>query len=166
MIRSILVALLLAFVVGGCAVRVGPPETVMVGGKTITLSGGDGFDAAAVRRPDPHNPNVFITATQTIVVDQEPVRPNMPIGGTIYIAWGLDSQSDYSFPDNTAITFIAAYGNPVPSNFACTVRQPKKKVIVCSYDKPNQPQLWKYTIRVADRAGKELTKLDPWVHQD
>jgi hypothetical protein len=163
--RTILIAGLLVLGVAGCAVRVGPPETIMVGGKSITVSGGDGFDPVAVRRPDPHNPNVFVTEAQTIVVDQEPVRPTVTIGGTVYIAWALNAQSDYSFPDKRSITFIAGTGNPLPDNFDCLVRTAKKKVILCWYDKPSQPQMWKYAIRVVDKSGNDLTKLDPWVHQ-
>ena len=167
--RSILVAAAaaLAVVLAGCVgIRAGPPETITLGKKTITLAGLEGFNASEVRRPDPHNPNVFVTARDTIVVDQEPVRPERPIGGTIYLAWALDSASDYSFPDDNAVIFLPGETNPLPSNLACKLRLPRKKVIVCAYDKPERPAQWKYTIRVVDRAGRELAKLDPWIYQD
>jgi hypothetical protein len=167
MTRHHLIAVaLLSLVLAGCAsVRVGPPGPIKVGDQTITLSGQEGFDPNVVRRPDPHNPNVFLTDTYGIVIDQEPIRPTMVVGGRVYIGWALDSQQDYTFPDNTAIQFRPGDGNPLPSNFSCTVSTPKKKVIVCGYDKPGQPQQWKYLIRAADKLGTEISRLDPWVQQ-
>lgn len=161
--RYKLIAVPLAVLVAGCAVRVGPPESITVGKNTITMSGLEGFDAGQVRRPDPHNPNVFITDQATIVVDQEPVRPTQFVAGQMRLAWALDAASDYSFPDDRAISIP---GTSAPTNFSCAVRMPKKKVIVCMYDKPPEPKQWKYVVRVVDKNGRELTKLDPWIYQD
>ena len=160
------IAVALSLVLAGCAsVRVGSEESIKVGDQTITLSGLEGFNATAVRAPDPNYVLVFVNASSGIVVDQEPVRPLRPSGGTVSITWALDSGGAYSFPDDRAIAFAAGEGNPLPGRFGCTVRQPGKKSITCAYDKPGRPQQWKYSIRVVDRSGVELTRLDPWVHQ-
>lgn len=161
-----LVALALSIAMAGCAsVRVGPGEPIKVGDNTITMSGLEGFNAAAVRTPDPNYVLVFVNSSAGIVVDQEPVRPLRPSGGTVSITWALDSESGYAFPDDRAITFTPGAENPLPGHFSCAVRLPKRKSITCAYDKPGRPQQWKYAIRVVDRAGTELARLDPWVQQ-
>ena len=51
----------LSFVVAGCAgVRVGGPEAVKVGPRSVTVSGLEGFNASAIRPPDPNYPLVFV----------------------------------------------------------------------------------------------------------
>jgi hypothetical protein len=166
MTRNHLIAAALSLLLAGCvSVKVGPEEGIKIGDTTITMSGLEGFNAAAVRTPDPNYVLVFVNASAGIVVDQEPVRPLRPSGGTVSITWALDAESAYAFPDDRAISFTAGEGNPLPGRFACAVRQPKRKSITCAYDKPGRPQQWKYAIRVIDRAGTELARLDPWVHQ-
>ena len=162
------IALVLLLVLTGCAaVRVGPSETITIRGKTLTVDGQGGFDPGTVRKPDPQNPNVFVGG-DGIVVDQEPIRPTVVIGGTVYIAWALDSKSDFTWPDANAIQPLNDSSNKPPSippdNFACAVGKPKK-VITCSYDKPAGARQFKYSIRVADKDRKEIARLDPWVHQ-
>jgi len=162
--RHHLIALVFLLVLTGCAgVRVGPSETVMIRGKSLTVDGQGGFDPGTVRKPDPHNPNVFVD-TDGIVVDQEPIRPKFAVGGTVYIAWALDANSGYTFPDDSAIQTVKVDGSNPPDNFGCARGKPKK-VITCSYDKPNGARKFKYSIRVVDKDGKEVETLDPWVHQ-
>ena len=163
--RHHLIAVALSLVLAGCTgVRVGPEERVKIADETITIAGLEGFNAAAVRAPDPNYVLVFVNASSAIVVDQEPVRPLRPSGGTVSITWALDSDSGYSFPDDRAIVFATGVGDALPQHLGCAVRQPRRKSITCAYDKPGRPQQWKYAIRVVDRAGVEL-RLDPWVHQ-
>jgi hypothetical protein len=155
----------LSFVVAGCAgVRVGGPETIKVGDRTITVSGLDGFNAAAIRPPDPSYPLVFVVSGG-IVVDQDPIRPPRPEGGTVVITWSLDSEGPYMFPDDTSITFPDVPGSERPGNPRCVVTMPKKKSIVCWYDKPVNPRKFKYTVRVVHQNGSAPTPLDPWIQQ-
>lgn len=166
MIKSFLAAGMLTCVLAACGgVRVGPDQTIKVGERTIVVAGGDGFNAAAVPRPNPHRPNVFITDKEQIVVDQEPIRPFDDGSGLIVLVWALDKDSDYVFPNDSAITFITATGSsPPPSE--CRVLQ-RKKVIACSYNRPGQSSKWKYVIMVTNqRTGRVLTALDPWIYQD
>jgi hypothetical protein len=158
----------LSFVVAGCAgVRVGGPESIKVGDRAITLSGLDGFNAAAIRVPDPNYPLVFVTGggSPGIVVDQDPIRPPRPEGGTVVITWSLDSEGAYTFPNDTAITFPNVTGSERPDNSHCIVTMPKKKSIICYYDKPMNPKKFKYTVRVVHQNGSEPPVLDPWIQQ-
>ena len=116
-----------------------------------------------MRKPDPHNPNVFVDA-DGIVVDQEPLRPKFDVQGKVYIGWALDSKSGYTWPDKTAIQPVKVTGSTPTDNFDCVTGAPKK-VITCSYDKPSGARKFKYSIRVVDKDGKEVETLDPWVHQ-
>lgn len=161
------IAVILVLVLSGCAtVRVGPPETVKVGERTLTLSGLEGFDLSAVTIPDPHAPNVFITANQLIVVDQEPVRPiRFDADGYVTITWALPRGSDYIFPNDNSIMFKAGIDNPLPDRLTCGAV--KEKSFVCYYKKPDQSREWKYAIKVKNkRTGVVLRSLDPWVYQD
>jgi len=159
----------LSFVVAGCAgVRVGGPEAIKVGDRSVTLSGLDGFDASAIRQPDPTYPLVFVTGSGAgagIVVDQDPIRPPRPEGGTVVIVWSLDSAGAYSFPDDAAISFPNVMGSERPDSTRCVVHTPKKKAIICWYDKPVNPKKFKYTVRVVHQNGSEPPVLDPWIQQ-
>ena len=157
-------ALVLLLVLTGCAsVRVGPSETIMLGGQRLTVDGQGGFDPSVVRKPDPGTPNVFVD-TDGIVVDQEPIRPKRTTEKYVYISWALDSKSEYTFPDDQAIQTQKVTGSTPPDNFVC-LRGMLKKVINCRYDTPAGARQFKYSIRVLDKDGKPVTTLDPWVHQ-
>jgi hypothetical protein len=162
------IAFVLLLVLTGCAgVRVGPSETITIGGKTITIDGQGGFDPTKVTKPDPHNPNVFV-GTDGIVVDQEPIRPTKWDDGWVYISWALDASSGNTWPDNDAIHAVTDANSYPPSNppvdFGCGVVKPRK-VITCSYKKPQGARQFKYSIRIADKDGNEIARLDPWVVQ-
>ena len=155
----------LSFVVAGCAgVRVGGPEAVKVGPRSVTVSGLEGFNASAIRPPDPNYPLVFVV-NGGIVVDQEPVRPPRPGAPTVAITWSLDSEGPYVFPDDAAITFPDVPGSERPGSPGCAVRMPKKKSITCWYDTPGNPRKFKYTLRVVHQNGSEPPLLDPWIQQ-
>ena len=167
MFKSLAALVALVFGVSGCVtVRVGPTESFKVGERTVAVVGIDGFNAAAVSRPNPHRPNVFITDKEQIVADQEPIRPIGDGTGPIVLTWALDASSDYVFPDDTAIIFQSGTGSsPPPSE--CHVTRPKKKVIWCWYDKPAEMRKWKYAIKVTnERTTRPLVSLDPWIYQD
>lgn len=166
--RSILALVAASLLLSGCMhIRTGPTETVKVGERTVTVVGTDGFDAAAVNRPRPQAPNVFINAKEKIVADQEPIRPEETTeSGTVTITWALDRDNPYIFPDDTAIEFLRETGSAPPA-YACAVLRPRNKVIACTFEKPGTPQRWKYAIKVTNRTtGRPLTTLDPWVFID
>jgi hypothetical protein len=165
--QSAFIAAALVFILTGCvSARLGPEENVRIGKVTIAIAGLDGFNPAVRTPPDPHQPNVFITAEKLIVVDQEPIRPTRVVQGRVGLIWALDVSTTFIFPDDDAIKLMAGTGNPLPDNLDCGVAGTKKKVFACVYDKPSMPRQWKYKIRVKDTAtNTELTALDPWVHQ-
>ena len=167
MIKTCFLAAVLAGFLAACGgVRVGPDESIKLGERTIVVAGVHGFNAAALTRPNPHSPNVFITEKEQIVADQEPIRPIDDGSGQIVLTWALDRDSDYVFPDDTAINFSSGTGSSPPP-FRCRVTQPRKKVIACLYNRPSGSSKWKYAIMVTNqRTGRVLTALDPWIYQD
>ena len=167
MIKSFFAVTVLACVLAACgSIRVGPDQTIKVGERTIVVVGVDGFNAAALTRPNPHFPNVLITEKEQIVADQEPIRPIDDGSGQIVLTWALDRDSDYVFPDDSAINFSSGTGSSPPP-FRCRVPQPRKKVIACLYNRPSGSSKWKYAIMVTNqRTGRALTALDPWIYQD
>ncbi len=61
----------------------------------------DGFDPRLVREPQPLFPNIFISDTGKIVLDQTPIRikkEHVQPNGTVKISWALPAGSKYSFP--------------------------------------------------------------------
>lgn len=111
----------LSFVLVGCAnVRVGPEQSIKVGEVTVAVAGLQGYNAAAVRKPDPTYVIVFVDSG-VITVDQEPVRPPRPVGGTVSITWALDADTTvgYTFPDDNAIAY-GGYGDS-PPGLTCRV---------------------------------------------
>ncbi len=62
----------------------------------------DGFDPRTVRQPQPLLPNIFITETEKIVLDQSPIRINKQHvrDGRVTISWALPAGSPYTFPEN------------------------------------------------------------------
>jgi hypothetical protein len=161
MTRRQLSAFALSLMLAGCAsVKVGTERPIKVGERTVTLSGLDGFNSAAVQAPDPNYVLVYVDS-DGITINQEPVRPKTH-SGYVTITWALDG-SGYTFPDD-GITFPSSSSNPPPNPLPdCTVVAPQKLAIVCSYRNAG-PKKFKYNIRVVDGAGHDQ-RLDPWVHQ-
>lgn len=163
--RLAIAAATLALVLTSCATTVGPPETIKVGNRTLTVSGLDGYNRAAVQTPDPNGPNIFV-ANNAITIDQEPVRPAAS-QGQVTIVWRLDASSDatYSFPDDSAIKLQASTGNPLPGDLDCRAVGAKKRAFICAYSKPEAPREWKYSVKLKNSAGQDPSSLDPWVYQ-
>lgn len=164
MSRYVGAAAVLALLLAGCvSVRVGPDQTMDIGGTNVTLMGTEGFRPSAVTTPNPNQPNVFIVGGR-IVVDQEPLRPRDESGGhpnRILVSWALDYSGNYIFPTDTAITF--AGGAPA---VACR-RGPRNRVIGCVFAKPAVlPAQWKYNITVRNEATGAVHTLDPSVVMD
>ena len=166
--RTAAISPVLALLVSACALTtvVGPPQTIQVGQATITVAGLDGYNRAALQAYDPNGPNVLVP-NNTIVLDQEPVRP-IATQGRVIIVWRLDASPDspYSFTDDNAISLQAGPGNPLPPGLNCGAAGPRKKVFICTYSRPETPKDWKYSIRVKNASGPDPTPLDPWIHQN
>jgi len=156
----VLTGVVLVFFLSGCAsVRVGPEQQFQLLGRTITVTGTEGFLPSSVTQPNPHQPNVFMV-NDKIVLDQEPVRPVVEQDGVYQVTWALAYGGKYSFPSDTAITF--ASGAP---SLQC-VRGPRNKSINCAITKPTTlPAHWKYTITVQHDSGATQT-LDPAMYMD
>ncbi len=161
---SVGAAAALAVLLAGCAsVRVGPEQTLDIGGTNVRLVGIEGFRPSAVTMPNPGQPNVFIVNGR-IVVDQEPLRPTQELPSNpprILVSWALDYSGNYIFPSDTAIAF--APGAP-----AVTCRRgPMNRVIGCVFAKPAVlPAQWKYTVTVRNEATGAVQTLDPSVVMD
>jgi len=166
--RTIATTVLLALVICGCSTRGEQRESVRIGQQTIEVGDLNGFNAALYTPPDPYAVKIYITDGEQIVIDQEPVR-RTPKDVDVTLAWRLQDETpprSHSFPDNTAIALQGTGANPLPKDLACGTVGPKKRVFVCTYTRTGKAQ-WKYTVRVKnDQTGAELTKLDPWVHQE
>ena len=95
-------------------------------------SGLEGFDPRLVGQPEPLFPNIFISETGKIVLDQTPIRINKSdvVDGRVTIAWALPIRSPYTFPEN------AIQIGPVPTKDR--PRTPDKSVN-CEKDAAQQP---------------------------
>ena len=63
----------------------------------------DGFDPRLVRQPHPLFPNISLSDSGKIVLDQTPIRikkEHVQPDGKVTISWALPAGSAYSFPDN------------------------------------------------------------------
>jgi hypothetical protein len=116
----------------------------------------EGFDPEVFRPPNPFFPNVFVTSSGNIVVDQEPVRIPRGDQPRVKVTWSLAAKSSYTFPDG-GITVDER--QKVALKFDCTIPSPRK-IITCTFDRPPSGRPIKYTIRVRD-PSKELPALDP-----
>jgi hypothetical protein len=74
----------------------------------------DGFDPRLVHAPQPLFPNISISETKKIVLDQTPIRisrkEHARPDGTVTISWALPAGSAFSFPKKNGIQL-----GPVPS---------------------------------------------------
>jgi hypothetical protein len=126
-----------------------------------------GFDPALFARPDRFNAAIFVDTDELLTIDQEPIRRSASDSTNVKLVWLLQKDPDpsiltYVFPDNDAIHPIQVEGVPIP--ITCGRESPKK--FVCRYT-ASGPAKWKYIVRVLNQVtGRELTKLDPWVHQN
>jgi len=120
---------------------------------------GDGekvFNLAVVRRPSLCNVVVFVVLGQ-IVMDQEPVITVPNTCGTLKrtdLAFHLDPDAKTTFPADDAIVFKV---NP-PGNPKCRTSEKDRQSVTCSFDRPNTPTNYKYSVTV-DGAGT----LDPTI---
>jgi len=163
--KTSMLSAVLAFALAGCTtVTVGPTQTIKVGDTTLTLTGLEGYNRLAVHAPDGNGPNVFVP-NNTIVIDQEPVRP-IPSQGHVTIVWRLDADHDsaYIFPDNDAIKMQAGQYQ-LPPKLECGAIGAPKKSFVCTWPYAGGPAQWKYRIRVKNTSGQDPAPLDPWIYQ-
>lgn len=133
----------------------------------------EGFDPAVVRQPQPLLPNVFITDSGLIVVDQEPIR----IGkrdvrdGRVTISWALAAGSPYTFPStrppykDSVDGIVIGPGSDKPQDkpveATCVVQGSRKKVIECSFRAPREGRTrYKYTVNVL-QGSRLIEALDP-----
>lgn len=121
----------------------------------------EGFDAAKVTRPDPHRPNIFIdetTSVHRVFIDQEPISVH-DVGDRVVISWALPIlPARYAFARD-GIEIRAASDGPAPVGLRC---EPRRKVFVCSYDRPRPGTRYKYSVNVLEDGGAALT-LDPYI---
>jgi hypothetical protein len=151
MTKSISAAIASTLVLAACASGVGPQEMYSDSKPRIV-----GYSLSAmVAAPNPTAPNVFITASKEIVVDQEPVRPpGNREGDPITIYFALEEGGPWKFPHNG----IEIRQHP---NF-CQPVTGSVFVIRCSYNRPTPGTVYKYTIRVDPVGpGSRLRDLDP-----
>jgi hypothetical protein len=123
--------------------------------------GVDGFDPDVFRPPNPFFPNVFVTSSGNIVVDQEPIRIPKGDQPRVKVTWSLAAKSSYTFPDNG---IAIDERQKIALKFDCTVPSPRK-IITCSFDRPPSGKPIKYAIRVRDR-DIGLPVLDPVIMPD
>lgn len=127
----------------------------------------EGFNPRVVRQPQPLFPNVFITDSGYIVVDQEPIR----IGkrdvhdGRVTISWALAAGSPYTFPAN-GIAIGAGTTKDAPQDLKCSVQGSQAKVFECSYRAPQRRYVYKYTVYVRHGDKEPLEALDPQIMGD
>jgi len=115
-----------------------------------------------VRKPEAFFPNVFVTETGHLTVDQEPIRvPKSAVGrdGRVTLSWSLAASSPETFPANGVV--IDA-GPRSQVKFDCGVKGSAAKVYQCSFVPPAEKYRFKYTVYVR-RGDKTLEALDPFV---
>ncbi|HQR12547.1 MAG TPA: hypothetical protein PLW68_14575 [Casimicrobiaceae bacterium] len=122
-----------------------------------------GFDPALFTRPDRFNVAIYVDTEELLTIDQEPVRRSATDSTNVKLVWLLEKDPNpYVFPDNDAIHPIQVEGTPIQ----ITCGRESEKKFVCRYT-ANGPAKWKYIVRVLNKVTqRELTKLDPWVHQN
>ena len=126
-------------------------------------TGLEGFNPRVVRQPQPLLPNVFVTASGYLVVDQEPIR----IGkgdvrdGRVTISWALAAGSPHTFPSN-GIVIGPGPSKDTPQDLKCAVQGSQAKVFECSFRAPEGRFKYKYTVHVR-HGEKALEALDPFV---
>ena len=121
----------------------------------------EGFDAAKVTRPDPHRPNIFIdetTSVHQVFIDQEPISVH-DVGDRVVISWALPIlPARYVFAGD-GIVIRAAPDGPAPVGLRCDGR---RKVFICSYDRPRPGTRYKYSVKVLEDKNA-LPTLDPFI---
>ena len=161
-------AVLALFIAGCTTMQREQRESVKVGARMIEVGNLGGFNPSLYTPPDRQQIKIYITDEQLVVIDQEPVRRNAT-DSDVTLTWRLQQQGsgpDYSFPDDTAITFMGTVGSPLPPDLGCRTIGAPRKVFVCTYTRERKAQ-WKYTVRVKNNTtGVELPRLDPWVYQE
>jgi len=107
--------------------------------------------------PNPTNVNVFITAGNLIVVDQEPDRPP---GDPVVIFFSLDDQAGrYAFPPDTVPVTMRGIIIKEVAN-ACNFQT--KVQFKCKYPRPSAGTVYHYTVNVLDSSGGQpIPSLDP-----
>lgn len=123
----------------------------------------DGFDPSVVRAPQPLLPNVFVTDTGFLVVDQEPIRIGRRdiVDGRIKISWALAAGSPFTFPAN-GIVIGPGPSRDTPQDLRCAVQGSQAKVFECSFRSAQGRSKYKYTIYVRQGDGL-LEALDPYI---
>ena len=115
-----------------------------------------GFSSLLVQRPVPGNPNVFIF-DDIIVINQEPTLPLKGSDRKNRIAWSLEQNGDYKFPDSAAIEIKKLDGSAVAAVYQTVANG---YAVFCTYDAPAPRTLYKYTITVL---GPQKLQLDPMI---
>ena len=157
--RSSVVAVAAVLLLSSCATfestKLGPIKIFY--GRDFT-----GFDPAHFTAPNGMDANIHIVNGQ-LVVDQDPMRPTPDAQQKVTVSWALSRTGNYAFPDDGAIQFIRV-DDPLPTDTQCATVGGARKFFVCTYTRTRAAK-WKYSIRVKDGSGNELT-LDPWFFQN
>lgn len=140
--NPIFVAAVAAILLTGCAGRVVP----------------EGYVPILVTTPDSKLPNIFITSSGKVVVDQEPIRAGK-VGDVVTVKWALPAWSQYTFKGN-GIDF----SDPKPKDPNCI---PAPKTTTCTFTLA--AKVHKYVIsvqRTTEGGVTVLEALDPTVMSD
>ncbi len=148
------ITLALACVLSGCAIFCPTPNA----NDPERAAGREqrGFDPAFVLAPNPNQPNVFVTESGQITVDQDPIRvrgnTEAPGRSTAKIVWALDRSNAFTFSEKTrpGIAFVPQDGAPLPT----CVRQANGKVFACTFTgRAGQLAKYKYTVNLQGPNG-------------
>ena len=125
----------------------------------------EGFNPRVVRQPQPLLPNVFVTASGYLVVDQEPIR----IGkgdirdGRVTVSWALAAGSPQTFPANCIVIGPGSNKDQDrPVDVKCGVQGTPQKVFECSFKAVPGRSKYKYTVNVRE-GDRRLEALDPYM---
>ena len=167
-----------AFALCGCA-STQRVEMIKIGPFTLGVPPDDGFDVGAtttVKLPDSSLVRVWINPNGQIILDQEPIRPNVDPTLSVKVLWFLPkpaSGQGYNFPrcvptnPCSAISFDQSTGSP--TNFQCaTLQGSVRRGLYCVYMAASQTSVdrWKYSLTVLDPNNQPVTTLDPWISQN
>ena len=130
----------------------------------------EGFDPRAVRLPQPLFPNVFVTDSDRLVVDQEPIRIDKRDvrNGRVTVQWALAAGSPYTFPSNGIVIGPGSnkdQDKPVEVRCGEPAKFTQQKVFECSFRAVPGRSKYKYTVNVR-QGDKRLEALDPYVETD